>query len=123
MFIAMAKDIRVILVKLCDRLHNMRTLEFCSLEQQKAKAQETLDIYAPLANRLGMAKIKWELEDLAFRTLEPEVFEELQRRIAQKIQERETYVEEAREILRKKLTEMGIEATITVPFRPQQKPA
>jgi GTP pyrophosphokinase len=113
MFIAMAKDIRVILVKLCDRLHNMRTLSFCPRAQQLAKARETLDIYAPLANRLGMAKIKWDLEDLAFETLEPEVFSDLQRRILQKHKERESYVEEAREILRKKFSEMGIEATIT----------
>jgi GTP diphosphokinase / guanosine-3',5'-bis(diphosphate) 3'-diphosphatase len=112
MFIAMAKDIRVILVKLCDRLHNMRTLGFCPREVQKQKARETLDIYAPLANRLGIAKIKWELEDLAFLHLEPEIFTELQRKIAQKRQERETYIAEATDILRKKLAEAGMEASI-----------
>ena len=77
MFLAMGKDIRVILIKLSDRLHNMRTLKYLKRERQIANAKETLDLYAPLANRLGIYSLKWELEDISFRYLYPEEYYEL----------------------------------------------
>ncbi len=93
MFLAMAKDIRVILIKVADRLHNMRTLQFMSKEKQKEKAQETLDIYAPLATRLGIFKIKIELEDLCLRYLDPTAYYDLAEKIERKKHEREEYVQ------------------------------
>ncbi|NDH30133.1 MAG: 50S ribosomal protein L6, partial [Betaproteobacteria bacterium] len=89
MFLAMASDIRVVLVKLADRLHNMRTLGALRPEKQQRIAGETRDIYAPLANRLGIGRFKWELEDLAFKVLEPEAFREIQQQVASKRSERE----------------------------------
>ena len=112
MFLAMAKDIRVVLIKLADRLHNMRTLKPMAPEKQKKIARETMEIFAPLANRLGISNIKWELEDLAFRYLEPEKYYELVDQVRQKRQEREAIIEEAIVILREKLHEVGIQAEI-----------
>lgn len=112
MFLAMAKDIRVVLIKLADRLHNMRTLKFMSVEQQREKARETLEIYAPLAHRLGIFRVKWELEDLAFRFLEPENYYKLVDDVKQKRAEREEMIGEAVDLLRARLEEVGIKAEI-----------
>ncbi|MBS4804479.1 MAG: bifunctional (p)ppGpp synthetase/guanosine-3',5'-bis(diphosphate) 3'-pyrophosphohydrolase [Clostridium sp.] len=112
MLLAMAKDIRVIIIKLADRLHNLRTLKFMPKEKQKQKAKETLDIYAPLAHRLGISKIKWELEDLAFRYLHEEEYYDLVKEIAEKRVERETYIAEIKEDLSKKLEESEIDSDI-----------
>ena len=94
MFIAMAQDVRVIIIKLADRLHNMRTMSFQSPEKQKRIAQETLEIYSPLADRLGIIKLKWELEDFSLRYLEPEIYYDLVERISMKRQERLEYIDE-----------------------------
>jgi len=94
MFLAMAKDIRVIIIKLADRLHNMRTLEFMRPEKQQEKARETMDIYAPIAGRLGISKIKTELDDLALKYLEPEVYQDLVRQINERKLEREEFIQQ-----------------------------
>ncbi len=112
MLLAMAKDIRVIIIKLADRLHNMRTLKFMPEKKQKNKAKETLDIYAPLAHRLGMSKIKWELEDLCFRYLHAKEYYELVDSIAEKRVERETYIKDIVSDLYEKLKASGIESDI-----------
>lgn len=112
MLLAMAKDIRVIIIKLADRLHNLRTLKFMRKEKQKQKAKETLDIYAPLAHRLGMSKIKWELEDLAFRYLHEEEYYDLVKKIAEKRVEREEYIDSVIKDLDEKLQDAGIDADI-----------
>ncbi|HZK84646.1 MAG TPA: bifunctional (p)ppGpp synthetase/guanosine-3',5'-bis(diphosphate) 3'-pyrophosphohydrolase [Desulfosporosinus sp.] len=112
MFLAMAKDIRVILIKLADRLHNMRTLKYHSVEKQKEIAQETLEIFAPLANRLGIFRIKWELEDLSFRYLKPEEYYDLVEKIALKRHDREVYISEVIVQLRERLSEVEIYADI-----------
>jgi GTP pyrophosphokinase len=113
MILAMVKDIRVILVKLADRLHNMRTLKYHSPKKQAEIAQETLDIYAPLANRLGIDWIKSELQDLAFQYLHPDIYEEIRRKIAKKEKERSRYVDEVKRTLMKKLYENHIEGEVT----------
>ena len=112
MLLAMANDIRVIIIKLADRLHNMRTLKFMSKEKQKQKARETLDIYAPLAHRLGISKIKWELEDLCLRYLHEEEYYLLVKQIAEKRVERETYIDWIIEELYNRFDEAGIDADI-----------
>jgi len=112
MFLAMAKDIRVILIKLADRLHNMRTLKYHSIEKQKEIAQETLEIFAPLANRLGIFRIKWELEDLSFRYLKPQEYYDLVERIALKRREREAYIDDVIVQMRERLNEVEIYADI-----------
>jgi len=112
MIIAMAKDIRVILIKLADRTHNMRTICFLDKQKQILKAKETLEIYAPLAHRLGIYSIKWELEDLAFGALHPRKYSELQQMVAQRRADRETYVAQVAEYLKVELSNVGIEANI-----------
>ncbi|AGX43837.1 RelA/SpoT family protein [Clostridium saccharobutylicum] len=112
MLLAMAKDIRVIIIKLADRLHNMRTLKFMPANKQKNKAKETLDIYAPLAHRLGISKIKWELEDLCFRYLHEKEYYELVDDIAEKRVERETYIKDVVKDLNEKLESAGIDSDI-----------
>ncbi len=112
MMVAMATDVRVILIKLADRLHNMRTIEALPKQKQMEKARETLEIYAPLAHRLGIHAIKWELEDLAFATLHPRKYQEIKALVAQQRDERERYVGEAGEYLAQELTQLGIDAQI-----------
>ena len=112
MFLAMARDIRVVLIKLADRLHNMRTMKYKRPEKQKEKAQEALDIYAPLAHRLGIYKLKWELEDLSLRYIDPDAYYELVGAISQKRSEREKFLESIVVNLHQKVAEMGIEAEI-----------
>jgi guanosine-3',5'-bis(diphosphate) 3'-pyrophosphohydrolase len=112
MMVAMATDVRVILIKLADRLHNMRTIEAMSKQKQMEKARETLDIYAPLAHRLGIHAIKWELEDLAFATLHPRKYQEIKGLVAQQRDDREGYVSEAGEYLARELANLGIQAQI-----------
>jgi guanosine-3',5'-bis(diphosphate) 3'-pyrophosphohydrolase len=113
MMVAMATDVRVILIKLADRLHNMRTLGALPKQKQMAKSHETLEIYAPLAHRLGIHAIKWELEDLAFATLHPRKYAEIKQLVAQQRDERETYVSDAGEFLSAELDQVGIDAQIS----------
>ena len=113
MVVAMARDIRVLMIKLADRLHNMRTLAYLPPEKGKKIAQETLDIYAPLAHRLGMAKVKAELEDLALRVMHPDSYQELMRRVAKRRLEREAEINQVIAFLQDKLGEVGIEARIS----------
>jgi GTP diphosphokinase / guanosine-3',5'-bis(diphosphate) 3'-diphosphatase len=113
MMVAMATDVRVILIKLADRLHNMRTLSALPKQKQISKARETLEIYAPLAHRLGIHAIKWELEDLAFATLHPRKYDEIKELVSQQRTEREVYVEDAGSFLSGELDKVGIEAEIS----------
>lgn len=113
MFLAMGKDIRVILIKLADRLHNMRTLKFLTRDRQIANAKETMDLYAPLANRLGVYSLKWELEDLAFKYLYPEEFRELVAGIDKKREERLKFIDEIKEEIKVNLKKERIEGEIT----------
>ena len=112
LFLAMAKDLRVILIKLADRLHNMRTLKYMRADKQKRIARETIEIYAPLANRLGISNIKCELEDLCLRYLEPEIYYDLVENVKQKRQERQAFIDEAMAQLREKLEFAGMKAEI-----------
>lgn len=112
MFLAMAQDIRVVLIKLADRLHNMQTLKFMPPHKQKRIAEETLTIYAPIAHRLGICKIKADLEDLSLRYIEPEVYYDLAQKIAKKRSERIAYIEQIVEQIKTKLEEVGIECTV-----------
>lgn len=113
MFLAMAKDVRVVVIKLADRLHNMRTLGVFRREKQQRIAQETLEIYAPLAHRLGIYNIKWELEDLCFHYLHPDEYYTLVRQMKQKRKAREEIVSDTMNVLRESLAKSGIRATIT----------
>ncbi|HOO62855.1 MAG TPA: bifunctional (p)ppGpp synthetase/guanosine-3',5'-bis(diphosphate) 3'-pyrophosphohydrolase [Synergistaceae bacterium] len=113
MFLVMAKDIRVVLIKLADRLHNMRTLRVLPKEKQMRIARETQEIYAPLAHRLGIYHIKQELEDLSYRTLDPDTYYEIRRRVKKKLPERENIVKKAIDILQKEIVQTGIDMDIT----------
>ena len=113
MIVAMASDVRVILIKLADRLHNMRTIGALPKQKQIEKAKETLEIYAPIAHRLGIHALKWELEDLAFATLHPRKYEEIKVLVAQQRDDREGYVHSAGEILQRELDSLGITASIS----------
>src|ERR1700690_4143058 len=112
MLLAMVNDVRVVLVKLADRLHNMRTLEYLDSSRQQRIARETLDIYAPVANRLGMGLIRGELEDLAFRYLEPEAFLDLQKKLATKQKVFDKFLHDVQETIRNKMVESGIPAEV-----------
>ncbi|GAA1801252.1 MULTISPECIES: bifunctional (p)ppGpp synthetase/guanosine-3',5'-bis(diphosphate) 3'-pyrophosphohydrolase [Brevibacterium] len=113
MIVAMAKDIRVLVIKLADRLHNARTWKFVPASSSTKKARETLEIYAPLAHRLGMNTIKWELEDLSFQVLHPKVYDEVVRLVADRAPEREKYLSTVSHELQSELADSGIEAAIT----------
>ncbi|MDD9147664.1 MULTISPECIES: RelA/SpoT family protein [unclassified Sporolactobacillus] len=113
MFVAMARDLRCVIVKLADRLHNMRTLKFMSKEKQIQKANETLEIFAPLANRLGISAIKWELEDISLRYLKPQQYYKIVNLMKQKREEREAYIAQVVEDLKKYVKTVDIEAEIS----------
>jgi len=113
MFLAMGKDIRIILIKLADRLHNMRTLDYMTPEKQKEKAKETMEIYAPLANRLGIYSLKWELEDLSFKYLNPEEYHEILLQIDKKREESIEYINSINEEIKKNLKQEKISAEVT----------
>ena len=113
MIVAMARDIRVLVIKLADRLHNMRTLSVLNPDRQEAKAQETLEIYAPLAHRLGMNAIKWELEDLAFATLKPKMFDEIKELVDERAPERAGYLSDVIAQVSHDLDDQSIKATVT----------
>ncbi|HEY3373794.1 MAG TPA: bifunctional (p)ppGpp synthetase/guanosine-3',5'-bis(diphosphate) 3'-pyrophosphohydrolase [Candidatus Aquicultor sp.] len=113
MFIAMAKDIRVIIIKLADRLHNMRTIRHLDHAKQVKKAKETLEIYAPLAHRLGIMSLKWELEDLSFQVLEPKKYAQIQKMVAERRSEREEFLKTTISALKKELKSLIIEAEIS----------
>ncbi|HKG42713.1 MAG TPA: bifunctional (p)ppGpp synthetase/guanosine-3',5'-bis(diphosphate) 3'-pyrophosphohydrolase [Gaiellaceae bacterium] len=113
MIVAMAQDVRVILIKLADRLHNMRTIEYLGKQKQVQKAKETLEVYAPLAHRLGINKIKWELEDLAFSTLHPRKYDEIKAMVSERRADREEHVREAALTLQRELEKVDIPADIS----------
>ncbi len=113
MIVAMSKDIRVLVIKLADRLHNMRTLRYLKAETQERKARETLDIYAPLAHRLGMNTLKWELEDLAFATLHPKIYDEIVRMVAERAPSRDKFLAEVIEQVTGDLKDAKIKAKVT----------
>ncbi len=113
MVVAMAQDLRVIIVKLADRMHNMRTLQYVSKEKQMSKAQETLDIYVPLASRLGINSVKGELEDLCLRYLHPEIYYRLAEKVSMKRSERESYIKETIELIHEKMLEYSVKGDVT----------
>ncbi len=112
MFLAMAEDVRVVIIKLADRLHNMRTLDFQPEEKRRRIAQETMDIFAPLAGRMGIWNIKWELEDLAFRHLQPDKYREIAQLLASKRASRERYIAQVEQILSEELAKHGLKAEV-----------
>jgi len=113
MIVAMAEDVRVILIKLADRLHNLRTIEYLGKQKQVQKAKEALEVYAPLAHRLGIHALKWELEDLSFATLHPRKYEEIKRMVAERRADREDHVHKAADILHAELDKVDIPAEIS----------
>ncbi len=113
MIVAMSRDIRVLVIKLADRLHNMRTLRYVKQETQERKARETLDIYAPLAHRLGMNTVKWELEDLAFATLHPKIYDEIVRMVAERAPSRDQFLAEVIDQVQQDLKVAKLKATVT----------
>ena len=113
MLLAMSEDVRVILIKFADRLHNMRTLQYLPERKQQRIASETLEIYAPIANRLGMGWLKTELEDLSFKALMPDLYRELEKKVARRREEQEGYLQEVNEIVSNKLKEEGIPGTVS----------
>jgi len=113
MVVAMAEDVRVILVKLADRLHNLRTIEYLGKQKQIQKSKEALEVYAPLAHRLGIHALKWELEDLAFQTLHPRKYQEIKTMVAERRADREGHVAEAADVLRRELDKVDIPAEIS----------
>lgn len=113
MFLAMAKDIRVILIKLSDRLHNMRTMQYMKPEKQKEKSRETIEIYAPLADRLGISKIKIELDDLALKYLEPDVYKELEEKVALTSEARQDYINDIIDEIKNHMTNSEIESEVS----------
>jgi GTP pyrophosphokinase len=113
LIVAMAEDLRVILIKLADRLHNLRTIEYLGKQKQLQKARETLEVYAPLAHRLGIHALKWELEDLAFQTLHPRKYEEIKQMVAERRTDREELVREAAMVLQKELDKVDVPAEIS----------
>jgi GTP diphosphokinase / guanosine-3',5'-bis(diphosphate) 3'-diphosphatase len=113
MIVAMAQDVRVILIKLADRLHNMRTIEYLGKQKQVQKSRETLEVYAPLAHRLGINKLKWELEDLAFTTLHPRKYDEITAMVSERRADREEHVREAAMVLKAELEKVDIPAEIS----------
>ena len=113
MIVAMAQDVRVILIKLADRLHNMRTVEYWGRQKQVQKARETLEVYGPLAHRLGIHKLKWELEDLSFAALHPRKYAEIQAMVAERRADREEHVNEAKAVLQRELDKVDIPAEIS----------
>ena len=113
LIVAMAEDVRVILIKLADRLHNLRTIEYLGKQKQVQKARETLEVYAPLAHRLGIHALKWELEDLSFQTLHPRKYEEIKQMVTERRADREEHVREASMVLQKELDKVDIPAEIS----------
>ncbi len=118
MIIAMSKDIRIVIIKLADRLHNIRTLEYMREDKQKQKAMETLEIYAPIANRLGMASIKWELEDTSLKYIDREGYDDLVKKVSEKNEERKEFIKSIVDIIKKKLDEASLE-NVEVTGRPK----
>lgn len=113
MFLAMGKDIRVIMIKIADRLHNMRTIQYQKPEKQREKALETMEVYAPLAHRLGMQRIKWELEDRSLKCLDPVGYEEITEELARRHDEQEEFMNHIKERMSERLRDVGIEATVS----------
>ena len=112
MLLAMSKDIRVILIKICDRLHNMRTMEYQSPKKQREKSLETMEIYAPIAHRLGMQKLKWELEDLSLRYLDPVGYKEIEEELAERSSAHEEFMAGIQHKIQQRLAQEGIHATV-----------